>query len=145
MFAKGNVILNGALIFSDAWGLVDVKSAAAEKQCYYFPEHLQIATIALNGFSFLVNIIRMFFGVSGTEPKSDDRVLESSLGHGGGRMPGQNTARPTRRRKATRTARAQRSAITRTRIATRRTLRERQTRTRTLHTLRVGNLLSGFR
>ena len=92
-FAAGNVILTAILIISDALGLVDVKSAAAEKQCYYFPEHLQIATIALNGFSFLaqglVNCVRNCSGVSGTEPKSEDRVLESSLGYGGGRMPGQ--------------------------------------------------------
>ncbi len=94
-FAIGNVVISGVAIISDICGLIDVNSAAAEK-CYDFPQQLQIATIVLNIFSFLVkcNEIRMklISGVSGTEPKSDNKVESANLVYYKKKMPGQDGA-----------------------------------------------------
>jgi hypothetical protein len=93
-FAIGSLIVRGVWLASDIWGLADSWKFFCDQK------GLEIATLVLNCVDFLVKLFSMIFlsclrdsfGVSETEPKSDDRVVGSSLGSGGGRMPGQDGA-----------------------------------------------------
>ena len=85
-----SLTVRGIWFASDIWGLADSWKFFCDQR------NLEIATLVLNCVDFLVKLFSMIFlrclrdssGVSETEPKSDDRVVELSLGSGGGRMPG---------------------------------------------------------